>query len=96
MKKALRILIVAALVFSILSLSFFIILNGHHDHEADHCRICLMIESAAELIRSTLSAAVLAFCFVRLLTAGVKRKVRNEGPLQFLVSPIELGVRLNN
>ena len=96
MKKTVRILLVAALVFSIVSLSLFMVLNTHHDHQGEYCPVCVRLETAAGILRGifTLCIALLLCGSVVLRTVRSLRAAQYAGKAFF--NPVVLGVRLNN
>ncbi|MBR6918075.1 MAG: hypothetical protein IKN38_07820 [Clostridia bacterium] len=69
MKKLLKVIVVSALIFSLISLSLFIVFNSHHEHTDGYCKICVRIETAFGILKTILSlffgAALLSYVFVR-------------------------------
>ena len=97
MKRILRILLIAAIVFSLVASSVFLILNSHHKcHAGESCPICVGIENAFGLLKCAFSAALVLSLILLVGAAGkAASSVPDRGILPNL-TPTSLKVRLNN
>ena len=96
MKKYLKILVIAAIVFSLAAASVFLILNSGHECATHNCRVCVRIENAFGILKSAVSAGI-ALCFARIVFLIVGRvKMINFGRAAAFETPILLKVKLNN
>ena len=96
MKRSVRILLVAALIFSIVSLSLFMMLNAHHDHQGEYCQVCVRLETAAGILRGIFASfAVLVCCsLVTVLAARALGAVMRAA--RAFYNPVNFKVKLNN
>ena len=96
MKNVLKRILVAALIFSLLSLSFFIVANLHHDHDSEYCHVCVRIESAVNILRGLALGVSLVFCCANVMPrASQYRGASADGKVSF-ETPLLLKVKLNN
>ena len=96
MKKALRYLITAALIFSILLSTLYIVMYAEHECSLDDCCICERIEAAFGIIRSLMGGAA-ALCSVVLLAIIAFGRIASASCAQrHCQTPVILKVRLDN
>ena len=96
MKKAVRILLVAALIFSIVSLSLFVVLNIHHDHNEEYCPVCVRLETAAGILRGIFASFAVILCCVSVTLRAVRSLCASTRAVKAYCTPVVLGVKLNN
>lgn len=97
MKRTVKILLIAAIVFSLVASSVFLILNSHHKcHAGEKCTVCVGIEHAFGLLKDAFFAA-LVFALILLahaaFNAASSGSDRGRRPN---LTPTALKVRLNN
>ena len=96
MKRAVRILLVAALIFSIVSLSLFMVLNTHHDHQGDYCQVCVRMETAAGILRGIFAFCAALLCCAFIIVRTVRMLCTANCELKASYNPVILRVKLNN
>ncbi len=96
MKKAVRILLVAALIFSIVSLSLFMVLNIHHDHHDEYCPVCVRLETAAGILRGIFASFAVILCCGSVMIRSVRSLCASVCAVKAFCNPVVLRVKLNN
>ncbi len=96
MKPVFKRFVVAALIFSLLSLSLFIVASAHHDHDPDYCPVCVRIETAAGILKGLVSAMALVFCVRSAISFITERCSRDVSDCRTCETPVFLCVKLNN
>ena len=96
MKRYLKILIAAAIVFSLVASSVFLIVNSGHECETHRCSTCVRIEHAFGILRSAFSVGIVLFSAVIVSDAvtGKTKERRTVGAV--FDTPTSLKVKLNN
>jgi len=96
-KRFLKILLIAAIVFSLIASSVFLILNSHHEcHAGAKCRICLCIENAFGILKNIFTALSLILCVGAITNLCFKRIMSQDCKGAVAATPILLKVKLNN
>lgn len=89
-------MLVAALIFSIVSLSLFMMLNVHHDHQGEYCQVCVRLETAAGILRGIFASFAVVLCSGYLMIRAARSLCAVMRFARAFYSPVILGVKLNN
>ena len=97
MKRAVKLMLIAAIVFSLVASSVFLIINFDHEcSDCTHCHVCHMIESAFGILKGIFTAVsvLVCWCLLKRLDAIFEtQRSRTEIKAE---TPILLRVKLNN
>lgn len=96
MKRYLKILIAAAVVFSLVASSVFLIVNSDHECETHRCSTCVRIEYAFGILKGAFSAGIIICCAALVSGAVTEKKKERLCDGAVFDTPTSLKVKLNN
>ena len=96
MKRIFRMILAAAIVFSLVASSVFLIMYSDHDCDGETCAICLHMAAAFRILKGSCMAALLLLSFAKRGSSEDKKPVFSCAVLSASMTPVFLKVKLNN
>ncbi len=96
MKKYLKIFIAAAIVFSLVASSVFLIMNSDHECETHRCSTCVRIENAFGILKGVFCAGIVLCCAAFVSDAVTEKRKERQSSGTVFDTPTDLKVKLNN